>query len=512
MNDPGAIKKPDLQKDQLPRLSKVVTIPTSASSVLKQLRQAGYSTYIVGGWVRDALLLHQNNGVNKYQKLSINHLQKNDIDFTTQAHPKTVIELFPNTIPTGIKHGTITVRMEDQCYEVTTFRKEGKYHDHRHPEDVAYAKTLDEDLFRRDFTINAFAYDPVNDELIDRFNGRVDLSNATIRVITTGKEPHENRFKEDALRMMRACRFASQLGFTIESKTLKAIENCASLIKNISPERIRDELIKLVIGSSAPAGLEYLRTTGLMKWVLPELLQAYGVSQNTFHAYDVYEHSLRVLENLNTLQYTERGEVSYTLSLAGLFHDIGKPDTKNVHPEKIINDVPQVTFYRHELVGEKKCNTIMRRLKFSNKDIHRVTHMVRHHMFHYTPEWRDGTVRRFVAKIGFEVLPDLFLLRKADRLGKGSVPKEHLDTYFEENHDLDELLTRVQTLSTHAMYLTIKDLKVNGEEIMSALNITPGKTLGNILQELLERVLDTPELNERETLLKLAQEIYLDMR
>ncbi len=441
----------------------------------------GYKIFLVGGSIRDSLLKNEIN----------------DFDFATDATPEEMIAIFPNVIPVGIEHGTVMILLNGESFEVTTFRTDGKYSDFRRPDSVNFVKSIDEDLKRRDFTINGFAYDIVNKKLIDNFDGISDLKNGKIRAIG---DPLE-RFNEDPLRMIRACRFASKLSFEIDQDTLDGITVLAYLIKNISPERIRDELIKIMESDKPSIALEYLRVTGLMKIILPELLEGYGVNQNKFHKFDVYYH------NIYSCDAAPKDD--YAIRLAALFHDIAKPITKKGkqdereenNDEETENPLNQEnSFYNHEIVGAKVSYRILKRLKFSNDDIKKITHLVKYHMFYYTDEWTDGAVRRFIRNVGVENMEDLFILRNADRVGNGTKQGE-------SKHFLD-FKDRIKAIIDEDAAFKITDLNIDGNDIMSSLKIKSGPLIGEILNYLLELVLDNPEYNNREKLLSLAIDYY----
>ncbi|OHD40443.1 MAG: hypothetical protein A2355_06100 [Spirochaetes bacterium RIFOXYB1_FULL_32_8] len=426
-----------------------------------------FSLFLVGGAVRDALL-----GEEQF-----------DYDFTTDATPEQVMSIFKKVIPVGIDHGTVLVLFGNSEFEVTTFRTEGKYSDNRRPDSVSFVNTIDEDLKRRDFTINAIAYDIFEEKFIDLFNGAGDIQSKIIKAIGNPAE----RFQEDALRMLRACRFASKLEFTIEHETLQAITSHCELIKNISSERIRDELIKLMGTKKPSIGLEIMRITGLMNIIMPELLAGYGIEQNRFHAFDVYYHNLYSCDAAPANNYQVR--------LAALFHDIAKPQTSHGKPDDEGN-----SFYNHEIIGSKMTYRIMRRLKFSKSDLDTVSHLIRYHMFYYTAEWTDGAVRRFLRNVGVENLDNLFLLRDADRVGNGTkhgIPKTFLD--FKE---------KIVAIIADDNALKVTDLAINGNDLISALGLKPGKIIGEILNYLLELVLDTPDLNTNKKLIESAKEYY----
>ena len=356
------------------------------------------------------------------------------------------------------------------------------YSDSRRPDEITFSESLEEDLKRRDFTINALAYHRENDNVIDCFDGKGDLKNKIIRTIGHPEE----RFQEDALRMMRACRFASQLGFTIEAKTFEAIKKLKNNLGHISMERIRDELIKIIESPVPSIGFETLRKTGLLEHVMPELLLGYGVEQNQYHAFDVYHHSLKVLDCVENSDYR--------LRLAGIFHDIAKPIVMKHVPGK-----KEPVFYNHEVVGAKVARKFMRRLKFSNEATELVVHLVRQHMFHYTPQWTDGTVRRFINKIKEENLSFLFQLRKADRLGSG--------TKGADCEELRELRRRIAEVLKKQTAMQVTDLAIGGKDLMETFELKPSKTIGAILKTLLEEVLDDPSLNKREKLLARAESL-----
>ena len=441
-------------------------IPEVVKEFAKIFKKNSYELFLVGGALRDNLLGSQNN----------------DYDFATSATPYEVMNIFQNVIPVGIDHGTVIVLFGDYQFEVTTFRTDGKYSDNRRPDNVNFVRSIDEDLKRRDFTINAFAYDVNKKKMLDKFNGKKDLKKKIIRAI--GKP--DERFNEDALRMIRAVRFAAKLNFIIEENTLKSIEKNSALIKNISSERIRDELIKIMSCNKPSIAFEYLRITGLLAQIIPELLTGYGVIQNKFHKYDVYYH--------NIFSCDAAPSDNYIVRLAALFHDISKPQTRREQDDN------ENSFYNHEIVGAKIAQNILRRLKFSNDDVRKITHLIKFHMFYYTDEWTDGAVRRFLKNVGVENLPELFLLRDADRLGNGTktgIPKTFLD--FQE---------RIKKILEIDSALKVSDLKIDGDIIMKILNIKPSPLVGEILNYLLELVLDNPEINEEERLIELTKEYY----
>jgi tRNA nucleotidyltransferase (CCA-adding enzyme) len=445
-------------------------IPDDVVAVCRRLQQAGHQALLVGGGVRDLVLGRQ----------------PKDFDVATSARPDVVLALFGQrfAIPTGLQHGTVTVLTGPppggRAVEVTTFRGEGVYLDGRRPSSVEFGKTLHEDLSRRDFTMNAIAHDPVSGILTDPFDGRGDLRGRLVRAVG---DP-EQRFREDGLRPMRAVRQATQLGFAIDPPTLRAIPATLASFRKVSAERIRDELMK-ILASEAPArGIELMRETELLGEVIPELLEGRGCTQNRFHKYDVYGHNLATLGGAG-------GDA--VLRLGALLHDVGKPRTRE--PKPGLPD--EYSFYRHEHLGAEMAVTIGQRLKLSGAERESVQRLVANHMFYYTPEWTDGTVRRFLRRVGVAELPALLALREADVIGRG----------FGEEPDKEtrELRQRVAEVVAADTALTVKDLAVGGRELMQALAIPPGPAVGRILEGLLERVLDDPALNTPERLLDLAR-------
>lgn len=447
-------------------VSPVFDFDIEAVELCQRLKAQGHQAFIVGGAVRDRFLNRAGG----------------DIDIATSARPEEVQQIFRRTVPTGLKHGTVTVLMgEAKAYEVTTFRADGVYSDGRHPEAVTFSTDLATDLERRDFTINALAYDPVDRVLEDRHGGREDLGRQLIRTIG---DPH-TRFGEDALRMLRACRFSSQLGFSIDGATQEAMKALKGTLAQVSAERVRDELNKILLSPLPSWGLEACRQAGLLAVFLPELDFCHGVGQNSFHKYDVYWHILKVLDAM-------KPEDGLPVRLSGLFHDIAKPQTR-----RQVGAKSEPVFYNHEVVGAGVAGRVMRRLKYPNDTTEAVTHLVRHHMFHYTPTWTKGAVRRFIRNVGPEYLTPLFALRQADRLGNGK-----RDATCDEIEIFKDKITEIfQEQSA----LSLKDLKIGGRDLMEKLGLAPGPILGRILHHLLEKVLDEPELNEAETLLTLAR-------
>ena len=432
--------------------------------LIRTLQQAGHDAYLVGGGIRDLLMNRKHT----------------DWDIATSATPEQVAALFPRSVPTGAKHGTITVLFDDHKVEVTTFRSEGPYTDGRRPDWVKMPATLEEDLARRDFTINAFAYDPVTETLHDPHQGLRDLKKQ--RLETVG-DP-DLRFQEDGLRPFRGIRLAAVLQFTIAPDVLPAMARARENVKRVAPERLREELMKLLQAPRPSEGIELLRRANLLDLVLPELLEGYQMPQNKWHAYDVYEHSLRSLDSVPPDQPLVR--------LAALLHDVGKPRTRfEVDGEG--------KFYGHEHVGAALADAMLERLRFSRAEREFVFRLIDEHMFLYRPEWSDATVRRFIRRVGPEHLEPLFVLRDADDLAHG--------TGFSSRPDLDQLEARIAGIRQRAEALGLKDLAIDGGDVMRELDLPPGPRVGDVLKELLERVLEDPTLNERATLIRLAREL-----
>ena len=452
-------------------------VPEEVLAICRRLRGKGYEAHLVGGGVRDMLLGRK----------------PADFDVATDARPEEVRELFGATfaIPTGIKHGTVTVltsSVEHRHVEVTTFRGEGVYLDGRRPSSVTYVKSLRDDLARRDFTMNAVAYDPIDDRLTDLFDGQGDLGRRLIRAVG---DPLE-RFGEDGLRPMRAVRQAAQLGFSIEPATHAAIPRSLEVVRKVSAERIRDELLKLLAAPQPSRGIELMRETGLLGEVIPELLEGVGCTQNRFHKHDVYGHTLAVVDATD-------GDA--IVRLGALLHDVGKPRARQPR-----EGAPgEYSCFKHEYVGRDMADAICRRLKLPNADRDRVVGMVAHHMFFYKPEWTDGAVRRFVRDVGGSgALDALFALRKGDVAGRG----------FGEDPDreIGELQLRIADVAAEDAALRVTDLKVNGADVMRVLGLAPGREIGQVLERLLERVIDDASLNERERLEALLPQVLADLR
>ena len=456
-----------------------IKIPDILKKMNEIFVQHGYKAYLVGGAVRDMLM----------------EKEPHDWDVTTDATPEQVMSIFRKVIPTGIAHGTVTVHFMKNEIEVTTFRTESDYSDGRHPDKVEYTGNIEEDLSRRDFTINAIASYLGDGTITDPFHGRDDIKRKVIRTVGNPLE----RFSEDGLRPVRAVRFSAQLGFEIERETLKAISEPEILKKTsgISLERFRDELLKLMKAEKPSAGLKLMEESGILDIFIPEFKKCRGCIQGDFrgyHQFDVLDHLFYACDGAPASKQNVR--------LAALFHDIGKPDVKRVIPTP---QGDQFTFYNHEAKSQQITKEILFRLKFSNAEIANICHLVVNHMFNYTQDWTDAAVRRFLAKIHEENLEDLYDLRLADIYGMNNAPVRGQDSRTIAL--LNELKDRISKETEKNSVLSLKQLAVNGKDLMKN-GISAGKDLGFVLNQLLETVLEDPSQNEKEQLIKIALNIY----
>jgi len=438
-----------------------MTIPKEVKNIIAKLESAGFEAYVVGGCVRDFLL----------------NQEPKDWDVTTNAKPEEIQKVFPDSFYEN-NFLTVTARTGSKKselaeIEITTYRSEAKYSDKRHPDEVKYAEKLEDDLSRRDFTINALAMD-LKKNITDLFDGQKDLKEKIIRTVGNAEE----RFNEDALRMLRAVRFATTLNFNIEEKTKEAIKKNSVWLAEISKERIRDEFVKIVMAENAAAGIELLRELGLLKYIIPELLENYGVAQNKHHIYDCYMHAVKALE------FTAKKNLNLEVRLAALLHDIGKPRSKAGTGE-------DATFYNHEMIGAKMAFYILNNLKFSKKEVEKITKLVRFHLFYYNvDEVKEASVRRLVKNVGPENMEELMWVRQADRIGSG-VPKA-------EPYKLRHLKYLIEKVSKDP--ISVKMLKINGADLMEILGEKPGPKIGQILDALLGIVLDDPKKNTKKFL------------
>lgn len=440
-----------------------IRIPRAAETAIVRLEAAGFEAWIVGGCVRDALLSRE----------------PNDWDITTSARPTDVLSVFSDcrVIETGIKHGTLTVLLDGMPLEITTYRSDGAYADNRHPIAVTFSDTVEDDLSRRDFTVNAMAYHPTRG-IVDLFGGHTDLEHNTIACVGDPK----TRFHEDGLRILRAIRFASVLDFAIDSKTDAAIHDCRFLLSNIAAERIRDELCKLIVGRGAVRILrEY---SDVIAEFLPELGACVGFAQNThYHAYDVYEHSIRALD------FTESTDLVTRLAI--LLHDVGKPlcyteDERGGH------------FKGHGPCGTELVAALMRRLRFDNATAHAVTQLVEYHDREIPAEPR--AVKRLMQKMSDENILRLMEVKRCDRLA-------HAPDFSTPSPVLSQISLILKEIRAANDCLSVKDLAVDGKDLMRELELRPGKKIGTILEELLELVMDDKVQNEPTALLDVARNI-----
>jgi len=443
-------------------------LPEEIITIIHTLDDKGFEAYAVGGCVRDLLL-------NKKPK---------DWDITTSARPEQIQEIFPENFYENT-FGTVTVKTESEDetlkqIQITPYRIEGKYTDKRHPGEVEFVTSLNDDLSRRDFTINSLAIGK-DSTVKDLYDGQKDIRNKIIR--TVGKP--EDRFSEDTLRILRAVRFATTLGFQIDVETTTSIRNNTGWLAGISKERIRDEFVKIINSDNAYNGILLLEELGLLLHIVPELREGINVGQNLHHIYTVWEH------NLLALKYCVDKKYSLEVRLAALFHDIGKPQTKN-------GDGHHSTFYSHDIVGAKITAKLMERLKFPKETIEKVAKLVRYHLFYYNVgEVTESSVRRLLANIGMENVEDLIKVREADRIGSG-VPKAM-------PYKLRHLKYIIDKVSHDP--ISAKMLKINGNDLMAELGIAPGPKVGLILNTLLAEVLDKPEINKKELLIDRIREL-----
>lgn len=441
----------------------MILLPNQITEFMDVFRTHGYEIYAVGGVVRDLLMgkTPPTDG--------------NDWDFTTNATPEQVLALFPDKAFYHNTYGTVTVPSENKLlFEVTPFRAESEYDDSRHPSKVEWAKTIEEDLSRRDFTVNAMAYDGT--KIIDLFGGQDDLKNHLVRAVGDA----DKRFAEDALRLMRAVRFSSQLGFLIEDKTRDAIRNHAPTIIKISWERIRDEFLKILVSDHPSEGVLFLRSTGLLEFILPELDVCFTIPQKSpkrHHIYDVGTHLVMSLKHCPSKDPITR--------FATLIHDVGKSTTFRKDPETEL-----ITFYNHEVVGKRMAEKIADRFKLSNKQKEKMVRLVENHQFTVSETQTDKAIRRFIRNVGHEYLQDMLDLRTGDRIGGGATPT---------SWRLDLFKRRIEEVQQEPFKVT--DLKINGQDVMKELNITPGPKIGEVLDAVFAKVENGDLKNDREALL-----------
>lgn len=442
-----------------------IILPKGVRYILKVLSTNGHEAYVVGGCIRDALI----------------GLSPKDYDVTTSATPEEVMSIFKKTVPTGLKHGTVEVHTHDGAYDVTTYRMDGEYEAHRYPKNVIFVDDLVEDLRRRDITINAIAYNPEKG-VIDPFNGTEDISGRIVRAVGNPIL----RFKEDALRILRAVRLSTTLNFNIEENTLQAMVETMEGLRFISEERIRDELNNILLSKNPARGIRMLFDLGIMKYILPEIMSMSGFLQhNPHHDKDVLGHTLEVLSNV---------PARLPVRLAALFHDSGKPGTFTVDEKGIGH------FYGHEKVSRNIARNVLMRLKYDHKTIRKVETLVYYHMTS-TDMRNEVKIKRFINKLGPDNLNDLIDLKIADFIGKPEGSEEKL-------FEINGFRNRVQTIISRGDPRTIRDLAVNGKDILN-LGVREGEDVGRILEALLEKVLKNPEDNTKEVLLNYVRKEIL---
>jgi len=440
-------------------------VPRDVLDLCERLRSKGKRAWIVGGCLRDRLL----------------DRPVADWDVATDARPKELLALFPRAIPTGIEHGTVTVVKDGRHYEVTTLRGEGTYTDGRRPDWVEFVDDITADLARRDFTVNAIALDPVDGRLIDPFDGRGDLQRGVLRAVGDPRA----RFSEDGLRVLRAARFVATLELTLDPATEAAIAPTLDTYRKVAAERVRDEWLKTMKARRPSRAFDVMQRTGILAITCPELVEGVGMEQNKWHAFDVWRHGMECMDAC---------QADPVLRIAAMLHDVGKPRTRAWSDK-----TSDYTFYDHDRVGAEIAAPIAERLRFSNEDRERIVALVRFHLFHYSDEWSDAAVRRWIRRVGAGRLADLYVLNQADVRAKGRDFEPDLAA-------LAALEAHVARVLAEGAALSTRDLKVNGHDLMTELGVKPGRIIGEILEALLDAVTTDPALNERERLLERARE------
>jgi tRNA nucleotidyltransferase (CCA-adding enzyme) len=431
-------------------------IPDIVCKITQKLIKSGYQAFIVGGAIRNSML----------------GCQANDWDMATDATPDNIHDLFPEMTSFNLKHGTVTLVSEGRHFEVTTFRgTEG------------FSLCIEEDLAHRDLTFNAMAYDVIHKRIIDPFGGQRDIEEKVVRAVLNPSE----RFQEDPLRMMRTIRFSLELGYAIEPETLMAIKTMAQAIDIVAKERIRDELLKILMVRRPSEGFHLMRKSGLLKGILPELMEGYRKRQNNYHKYTIYRHTMETVDSI-------KGDP--VLRLTAMFHDIAKPRVRK-------KSNGRWRFFGHATASAELTKEIMMRLKFSNDKITRVTHLVAHHMFDYKQELSDKAVRRFIKRIGADNVDGLIALRKADDLAHG------LGRGFEGR--IEGFKNRIDSQIKKSYPFTISDLAVNGDDVIKIVDLQPGPRVGRILNQLLEEVIEKPEYNRKDKLVEIVKRMANSM-
>lgn len=449
-------------------------VPAEVRELCSVLRAAGHRGWAVGGCVRDVL-----RGAPGAERAPT------DWDLATDARPELVQGLFPRVVPTGLRHGTVTVLMGRGAYEVTTLRGEGAYSDGRRPDRVEFLADLRADLERRDFTVNAMAYDPLEDRLEDPLGGLADLARGLLRAVG---DPLQ-RFREDGLRVLRAARFVATLELELDPATARAIEPALDVFARVSPERVQQEWVK-ALGAARPSrAFEVMREHGILGVSAPEMLEMVGCEQNRHHVHDVWQHTLRVVD---------ASEPRTALRLAALLHDVAKPRTRAWSADKA-----DWTFLGHEVLGAEMSGALLDRLRVSRQLREEVVTLVRHHLIGYDESWTDAAVRRWLRRVGPEAVEDLLALQRADAIGRGSGVEESLARG-------EALRARAAAALAARTALSTRDLALRGDELMRELGLPAGPRVGRILAALLEWVTDDPARNRRELLLDRARELARD--
>ncbi|TMQ52425.1 MAG: CCA tRNA nucleotidyltransferase [Candidatus Eisenbacteria bacterium] len=438
--------------------------PPALLAALARLREGGFQAWLVGGTVRDVMLGREAEPV---------------FDVATDLTPDQVSARFERVEPIGLRHGTVLVLSDGLRIECTTFRREGAYADARHPDRVEFTRDPEEDLARRDLTVNALAFDPASGVLLDPHGGALDLERRVLRAVGDPRA----RFAEDALRPLRVARLSAVLEMGPEPATRAALGSALDRSRLVAVERVHDELEKLMRAPRPSVGVELLREAGLLELWMPELARTWAVPQNRYHAYDVYLHSLYTCDEAPA----DKPRVRW----AALLHDIGKPDTRVVRGG-------DGTFYNHQFVGAELADRLLERMRFPADERAAIVHLVREHMFDYRGGWSDAGLRRWLRRVGEEAVADLFDLRIADMLGNGL--KQGFPVY------LEEMRRRIERILAESRALKVTDLAVGGHDVMRVLGIPPGPPVRETLEALLEEVLDDPARNTRERLLMRLEE------
>jgi tRNA nucleotidyltransferase (CCA-adding enzyme) len=449
----------------------LAAVPPDVHALCERLRGKGKRAWIVGGCVRDLLLGRA----------------ANDWDVATDARPNELLSLFPRAIPTGIDHGTVTVVKDGRHYEVTTLRGEGTYTDGRRPDWVEFVDDITADLARRDFTVNAIAIDPTDGKIIDPHGGRADIEARVLRAVGKARE----RFSEDGLRVLRAARFVATLEMDLDPETEAAIRPTLETFRKVAQERVRDEWLKAMKARTPSRAFEVMRRTGILDITCPELLLGVGMEQNRWHAYDVWKHGVSCMD---------AAPADPVLRVAALLHDVGKPATRQWSDK-----TSDYTFYDHDRVGAEIAGPIAERLRFSNDERARIVSLVKHHLFHYSAEWTDAAVRRWIRRVGRDRVEDLYALNDADVRAKGR-------DFDDDLRALADLRAHVTRVLDAGAALSPRDLAIDGNDLIKELGLAPGPIIGKVLEALLEAVINGEVANEREPLLARAREYVLASR